>query len=154
MTATQIDWFIYFMHIVHNFVIGGVVVVAVIIAVAVSAAAVVVEAIIIAVAVSAAVVAVAVSAAAVAVAVIIAVAVSAAAVVVVAVGRFGCYNYYLPQVMLCCFFWIMDHEKKSGRICWMCSRSIPFSVGKLVHNRYISWECKECRNVCMYIVPQ
>ena len=56
--------------------------------------------------------------------------------------------------MLCCFFWIMDHEKESGRICWMCSRSIPFSVGKLVHNRYISWECKECRNVCMYIVPQ
>ena len=38
----------------------------------------------------------------------------------------------------------MDHEKGSGRICWMCTRSKLFSVGKLVHKRYVSWECKEC----------
>jgi len=37
---------------------------------------------------------------------VIVVVVVAAAVVVVAVVRNGwCYNYYLPQVMLCCFFW-------------------------------------------------
>jgi len=70
-------------------------------------------------------------------------------VVVVAVvkNRNVCYNYYLPQVMLRCFFWNMDHEKESGRKCWMYIRRKPFSVGKLVHNRYVSWECKECMHV-------
>ena len=68
-------------------------------------------------------------------------------VVVVVVLRIGCYNDYFPQVKLCWFFWNTNHEKKNGRKCWMCTKSKPFSVGKLVHNRYVSWECQECMHV-------
>jgi hypothetical protein len=38
-------------------------------------------------------------------------------VVVVVVVRNKCYNEFLPQVMLCFFFWNMDHEKEIGRKC-------------------------------------
>ena len=72
-------------------------------------------------------------------------------VVAVTVVRNVCYNGYLPQVMLCLFFWNMDHEKESGRKCWMCKSSKPISVGKLVPYRYDPWDCK---NVHKCIVPQ
>ena len=49
-------------------------------------------------------------------------------VVVVVVVRNGSYNDYLPHVMLCLFFWNMDHGKKTGRKCWMSTRSKSFSV--------------------------
>jgi hypothetical protein len=52
-------------------------------------------------------------------------------VVVLLVVRNGCYNDFLPQVILCLFFWNMDHENESWRKCWQCTRSKPFSVGKL-----------------------
>jgi len=41
----------------------------------------------------------------------------------------------------------MDLENESGRKCWICTKSKQFSVGKLVHHRHDSWECKECTHV-------
>jgi hypothetical protein len=62
---------------------------------------------------------------------------------VVIVIRNGCYNNYFPQVILCLFFWNMDHEIESGKKFWTCTMSTGFSVGKLVLLIYDPWECKE-----------
>ena len=61
--------------------------------------------------------------------------------------RNGCYNDYLPKVMLCLFFWKMDHEKESGRKYWMCKKSKVFSFGKLGFHICDPWVCKECTHV-------
>ena len=63
-------------------------------------------------------------------------------VVVTVVVRNGFCDDYLPQVMLCLFFWNMDHENESGRKCWMCMRSKYFSFGKLIRHKYDPWEFK------------
>ena len=50
----------------------------------------------------------------------------------VVVVRNGSYNDYLPDVMLCLFFWNMDRGKKTGRkivFCLMVSTSHILSLG-------------------------
>ena len=79
--------------------------------------------------------------------VVIVVVVVVVVVVVIIVVRNGCCDDYLPQVMLCLFFWNMNHENESGRKCWLCMRSKYITVGKFILHKYDPWECKECTHV-------
>jgi hypothetical protein len=77
--------------------------------------------------------------------------VSLAAAAAVVVVRYGCCNGYLFHVMLCLFFWNIDHEKERGRKCWVCTKSKLFLLEIWYSTDMILGSAK---NVHVYKVPQ